>query len=197
MAKKKQKITKKTAKAANSNIFSKTWIWGALIALLGFGLYANTLGHDFALDDFSAIKENRIVKKGLKEMTTLWTTHYRYGYWNSAGELYRPLPLTMFAAEWQMSPDNPFIHHFVNIFLYALTGWLLFLTLFKIFRKRWLLALLGTAFFIAHPVHTEIVANIKSRDEILAFLFFVVSLNWIWSYVQKDKIGYLVGATFA
>jgi len=197
MAKKKQKIIKKTTKTTNTSLFSKIGFWGGIIVLLGFGIYANTLGHDFALDDFSAIKDNRIVKKGLKELTTIWTTHYRYGYWNSAGELYRPLPLTMFAAEWQMSPDNPFIHHLVNILLYALTGLLLFFTLLKIVDKRWLVAFLGTALFIAHPVHTEIVANIKSRDEILAFLFFVVSLNGVWSYIEKDKLGYLLGATVA
>ena len=197
MAKKKQKITKKTIKTTKPSLFSKAWFWGAIIALLGFGIYANTLGHDFALDDFSAIKDNRIVKKGLNELTTIWTTHYRYGYWSSAGELYRPLPLTMFAIEWQISPDNPFLHHLVNVLLYALTGLLLFLTLLKIFNKKWLLAFLGTALFIAHPVHTEIVANIKSRDEILAFLFLVISLNWVWSYIEKEKIGYLIGATLA
>jgi len=197
MAKKKRIITKKIAKNTNPSVFSKAWFWAAIIALLGFGLYANTLAHDFALDDFSAIKDNRIVRKGLNEIATLWTTHYRYGYWNSPGELYRPVPLTMFAAEWQISPDNPFLHHLVNALLYALTGLVSFLTLLKIFDKRWLLAFLGTALFIAHPVHTEIVANIKSRDEILAFLFFVTSLNWVWAYIKKEKIGYLIGAVLA
>ena len=38
---------------------------GLVAALLGFCLYANTLGNDFCLDDHSAIKENYLVKGGI------------------------------------------------------------------------------------------------------------------------------------
>jgi tetratricopeptide (TPR) repeat protein len=40
--------------------------------------------------------------------------------------------------------------------------------------------------FIAHPAHTEVVANIKSRDEILAFLFSVLSLKYLFHYVDSN-----------
>ncbi len=193
MAKKKQKakIKKEPNKATQSN--NKNWIWGLAIALLGFLIYANTLGHDFALDDFSAIKDNYVTKQGVSGIPTIWQEHYRFGYWNSVGELYRPLPLTMFAIEWEIVPDTPAIHHFVNVFLYALTGLLLFLLLSKILEsKSQLIAFLATILFIAHPVHTEIVANIKSRDEILAFLFFLITLHLIWSYIYRHKTSYLI-----
>ncbi len=193
MAKKKPKAKIKNVpnKVAQSN--NKTWIWGLAIAVLGFLIYANTLGHDFALDDFSAIKDNYVTQQGVAGIPTIWQEHYRFGYWNSAGELYRPLSLTMFAIEWDITPDNPAIHHFVNVLLYAITGFLLFLVLSKILKQEHqLLAFIATILFIAHPVHTEIVANIKSRDEILAFLFFLITLHLIWTYTHRQKIRYLV-----
>lgn len=197
MAKKKQKakINKERNKVSLSN--DKIWIWGLAIAILGFLIYANTLGHDFALDDFSAIKDNYVTKQGVAGIPTIWQEHYRFGYWNSVGELYRPLPLTMFAIEWGIAPDTPAIHHFVNVLLYALTGLLLFLCLSKILNpKNQLVAFLGTILFIAHPVHTEIVANIKSRDEILAFLFFLIILRLIWLYIHQQKVSYLIAGAF-
>ncbi len=171
------------------------WIPALVIGLLAFLLYANTLGHSYALDDFSAIKDNFVTKQGVQGIPTILNTSYRYGYWNSNGTLYRPISLITFALEWQIAPDSPGLSHFVNILLYALTGVLLFLTLTKVFKKYTvLLPFLATAFFIAHPVHTEVVANIKSRDEILAFLFCLGALYFLWDYLKSDKIKPLIFA---
>jgi Flp pilus assembly protein TadD len=53
-------------------------------------------------------------------------------------------------------------------------------------------AFLATVLFIAHPVHTEVVASIKSRDEILCFLFAVLTLSAIFRYNTIGKIKYLL-----
>lgn len=168
--------------------------WMALvIALYGCLLYVNTLGHDYVLDDFSVIKENFVTKKGIEGITTLWKTHARHGYWNSPGELYRPIPMTMFALEWQLAPDQPWLSHLINILLYGLTGAILFLTLSRILISyNVLIPLLTTLFFMAHPVHAEVVANIKSRDEIVMFLFAVISLSLLWKYLERGDIKMLI-----
>lgn len=154
---------------------------GLLIGVLAMLLYVNTLGHQFCLDDYSAIKDNWVVKGGIKNIQLIFSKEYRYGVWNSPGSLYRPIPLAMFAAEWQLSPDNPFLHHFINVLLYGLTGWLLWYTWRDILSDRHpLLPAFTTLLFIAHPVHTEVVANIKSRDEILAMLFGMLALRSLW-----------------
>lgn len=162
------------------------------LAFFGMLLYLNTLGHDYVLDDFSVIKENFVTKKGIEGIPTLWKTHARYGYWNSPGELYRPIPMTMFAIEWELAPDQPWLSHLINILLYGLSGAVLFLLL-----ARWLkgyhlaIPLLATAFFLALPVHVEVVANIKSRDEILMLLFAMLSLHALWNWVEKSKAKWL------
>ena len=166
---------------------------GLIIAIFGFLLYWNTLSHDYVLDDYSVIKENWVVKKGTEGISTIFETSYRYGYWNKQGSVYRPLSLVMFAIEWQLSPDNPFLGHFINVLLYALSGFLLFYTLARIFSKyNIILPFVISLLFIAHPIHTEVVANIKSRDEILSFFFVLIAINLIWTYLKDNKILYLI-----
>ncbi|MFK8102872.1 MAG: tetratricopeptide repeat protein, partial [Saprospiraceae bacterium] len=112
--------------------------------------------------------------------------------------LYRPVSLVMFAIEWELSPDNPHIHHFGNIFLYGLTGLLLCLTLIKLFNQRNpILAVLSTLFFLAHPVHTEVVANIKSRDEMLLFFFAIAAFYSLWKYLETNRKAWMFGSLLA
>lgn len=171
------------------------WWFGLLAAGLGFLLYMNTFGHQYCLDDFSAIKENWVVKGGLKNIGTIFTTEYRYGAWNSPGTLYRPLALTMFAFEWSLSPDKPFLSHFMNVVFYALSGLVMWLTWRRILAAYPpALAAIAVILFMAHPVHTEVVANIKSRDEIASMLFCTIALYGIWRYLEEDRVNWLIGA---
>jgi tetratricopeptide (TPR) repeat protein len=41
--------------------------------------------------------------------------------------------------------------------------------------------------FLAHPVHTEVVSNIKSGDEILCFMFMILSLLTLYQFTIKRK----------
>lgn len=169
------------------------WLVGLFAAALGFLLYVNTLGHKYCLDDFSSIKENWVVKGGLKNLDLIFSKEYRYGSWNSPGSLYRPIPLTLFAWHWQTWPDNPLPGHLTNVLLYALTGWLLWVTWRRILAAYPpAMTAIAVLVFMAHPVHTEVVANIKSVDEIMALLLCTLSLYSIWRYFEKENIGWLV-----
>jgi len=50
--------------------------------------------------------------------------------------------------------------------------------------------------FTVHPVHTEVVANIKSRDELLCFFFSFLSLILFISYAAKGKLYRLFTGSF-
>jgi tetratricopeptide (TPR) repeat protein len=156
------------------------------IALL---IYLNTLNHSYVLDDFSTIKDNRVTTQGPKAIGDIFSHYYRYGYYTSDDGLYRPLPVAIFAIEWWLAPNNPSLAHFVNIMLYALTGWLLFMTLKKLMKNyNVILPFIVTLLFIAHPIHTEVVANIKSLDELLGFLFSFSAIFFLCDYFEKKSI---------
>ena len=167
-----------------------------LIAASGILLYSNTLNHGFVLDDNSAIENNWLVKKGTEAIPELFRTSYRHGFWVGVDELYRPLPLSVFAAVWEYFPGDPKPFHLINILLYGITCGLLFITLARLFEAYGLLIpLIASLLFTFHPVHTEVVANIKSMDEILSLLFILISILCFLSWSSLRGLIYLILGT--
>ena len=184
------KLKKKSgSKAATYKDLNLQKVIGFLIFAVGFIIYSNTLHHNYALDDFSTIRENRITTGGLKSIPDIFNHFYRYGYYNLDDGIYRPLSVAIFAMEWSISPNNPELAHWVNVLLYALSGVILFFSLAKILRGYTLvLPSLAVLLFITHPIHTEVVCNIKSLDEILSFLFSCVALLVLYDYIETRSI---------
>lgn len=155
-------------------------------AIIGILLYANTLGHQWCLDDYSVIVDNWVTKKGWEGIPIHLQNDYRYGYWGtSQGDLYRPLSLVMFSVEWAIWGDNPLPGHLINVLLYGLIC-LLFGQVLFLWSKRPTLSMVAAFLFAVHPVHSEVVANIKSRDELLS-LFFLLLAWWAWQRLQHHR----------
>lgn len=192
--KKSVKSSSKASKKTISGFSLKKYLPLAIIVgVLGLVLYANTIQHEWALDDFSVIKENFVTQKGFEGIGTHLTHSYRYGYGAGFGTLYRPLTPVMFAVEWQFFPDNPSVMHFVNVLFYALSGVLLFFVLARVFNNyNLILPFAAAVIFMIHPLHTESVANIKGRDDIMGFFFFLLTVYWLWDYLRKSDIKWLV-----
>ena len=179
----------------------------ALFAL-GFLLYANTLKNDFAQDDAIVIYDNEFTQQGLAGVDEILRYDTFRGFFKVegkeklvAGGRYRPLSLLTFALEVELFGLNPKVGHFVNALLFGLTVVLLYrLVLMWIRPDRsvhaayWIA--LGTAvLFAVHPIHTEVVANIKGRDEILALLLGMSAIYVsFWAYDRKKTWGYVLAA---
>ncbi|HYV95770.1 MAG TPA: tetratricopeptide repeat protein [Chitinophagales bacterium] len=163
-----------------------------ICCVFAFALYANTLMHQFTVDDDLVISKNEFTKEGISAIPKIFATAYRAGSYPPDESLYRPLSVAMFAVEYGVAGDTPFFFHLMNVLLYALTGGILFTTLRMIFvqgtpsergKNIWLPFLI-TLLFIAHPVHTEVVANVKSGDEVLAFLFSMLALYCVMKFLS-------------
>lgn len=166
-----------------------------ICTLFAILLYASTVTHDYAVDDGTVMENNKIVKKGISAIPEIFSTAYRAGFWERNEGVYRPMSVAMFAVEWQLSPDNAWLGHFINILLYGVTALMLFLTLRKLFNKSLLIIPFAiTLLFVSHPLHSEVVANIKSRDEILCFLFALLSFNSLLLYIDIAKTKSLIGS---
>jgi tetratricopeptide (TPR) repeat protein len=158
----------------NSHLIRRRLFW--MLSITAFILFGATIQYGFVLDDLAVIENNRFVHEGFGGIPDLFSTFYWKGFWDANAGLYRPLSMVMFAIEWAISPNNPGIHHFVNVLLFALTIGLLFKLLLKILPNYSVWVSFAIALiFMVHPSHTEVVANIKSRDEILCFLFFLLT----------------------
>src|ERR1700677_919759 len=82
--------------------FSMQWKLALLLGAIGLLVYVNTLKNGFVLDDFTVIKENSIVRKGISAIPEILSTPYRRGFFYPSNDLYRPLSLVMFAVEYQV-----------------------------------------------------------------------------------------------
>lgn len=185
--------------------FRKTKTQALLLFILACAIYVNTLGHDFALDDAIVITENSIVKQGVSGWGELFSHDTFYGFFNDdskanlvAGGRYRPLTLAMFAVEQQIS-SGPFLSHLLNVLWYGVLVVVVFLFIRDLAAKDerlpWWFALGTAALFAAHPLHTEAVANIKGRDEIIALLGAVGGTWLIFRAAEREHfLGAAAGA---
>jgi len=102
---------------------------------------------------------------------------------------------------------KPAISHFINILLYTISGMLIFSVFARLFtylerwhpliKNQWFLSIpfIAAIFWIVHPIHTEVVANIKERDDILAMLGALATLWYSIRYLETNHYKYLI-ATF-
>ncbi len=203
-----KKAVLETVPFYESGFWKKNWWKALIIFLLPFALYYQSTTFGFVLDDQIVVSENKFTKKGFDGIGDLLTTESMTGYFGEQKDLvegnrYRPLSLITYAIEYGIVGDlKPGLSHFINILLYGLTGLLLFRVLTMMLRKRvavtWWLAIpfLTSLLYIAHPIHSEAVANIKGRDEILALLLSLATLYGVLRYMDKKSIAWLISSCF-
>src|ERR1700747_3576458 len=135
-------------------------------------VFSNSISNNYNMDDNLVTQHHPFTSnKGISTIINIFSSpYYKDDMGNSYG--YRPIVLLSFFLEHFFLGESPIISHLFNLLFYALTVVLLFKLLVTLFGEKALfLAFLSTLFFAVHPIHTEVVASIKNRDEILAFLF--------------------------
>lgn len=201
--------TKKTTKKSVKKKPLLDWPWlkdfkklSLTLFVLSVLVYANTFQHDFAQDDAIVITDNMFTKEGVSGIADLFRYDTFYGFFKTenkdklvAGGRYRPLTLAMFAVEYQIFGENPAAMHILNALWYGGLVVVLYACLLALFKKRakwdkeltetmvYAIPLLAAFIFAMHPLHTEAVANIKGRDEIITLLG---SLGALWFLLKED-----------
>lgn len=167
----------------------------SILIIWCFVLYGNTIRNDYSLDDVLVTAQNEVVGRGLSAIPEIFTSFY-YQTSGNVGSLafgYRPITKATFALEASLFGANPHIGHFINIVLYVLTAVFLFTALRRMFKKANVLFPMAiTLLFVSHPVHTEVVASLKNREEILSFLGAILALNYFLKYAEFKKTSQLI-----
>jgi len=90
------------------------------------------------------------------------------------------------------------IRHFVNIITFIIGVMLLFLFFRNyIFKSNHDLAFLAAIIFLMHPIHSEAIANVKSRDEIFSLIFISLTFFYSFKYMEDRKTKTLFWAAFS
>lgn len=140
----------------------------ACFLALSAALYGNSLFGTYVYDDFVYVLQNAL--RNPVSFRAIWLEN------PLNVPHYRPLTFSTFALNFLLTGDSPLWFHAVSVVLNGLTSWFVFLLTARLFGSRplaWSTALL----FAVLPIHTEAVAYIKARDEILVAFFGL--LAWI------------------
>jgi tetratricopeptide (TPR) repeat protein len=158
-----------------------------LIVLSAFLVFSGTLGHELVWDDQPIIRYARMAVED-EGITALALVPFSTGL-EGSGELsgyYRPVSLI---SMWINSPTGeplPFAYHLGNILLHVINSLLVF-QLLKLLFPPGSGPLLGSLLFAVHPVHSESVAFVSGRTDLLAALFILLVVIWWYrSYGSND-----------
>lgn len=178
-----------------------------VLTAVSFLLYFQSCFYSYAYDDILVFSENRFVLKGFQGIPDIFNKESFAGFYEEkqnllVGARYRPLSLVSFAIEHAFFGKLPQLSHIINVFLYALCAFWVYRIVKKFqlvednIQNNWL-ALISAILFLLHPVHSEVVANIKGRDELFAFLFLFIALDFCLMAIDKHKPGYRwIGSCF-
>lgn len=155
------------------------------LALLGLAalcllVYANTLPNDLVFDDAELIRNHPGIRNPL-DLGAVFGSRY-WGPIIRNDVLYRPVTSWTLAANFGVnraigvSGDSPFGYHLVNLALHAAVTMLLlgfFIRAGLSPPAGWI----GAALFAVLPIHTEAVAAVLGRADLLALLFGLLFLR--------------------
>lgn len=148
-----------------------------------------TLTYEYTLDDPFFTKDNPNVSQGVSAIKEFFTHAAYYGVFKHHDASYRPLMLTSFALEKDLFGFNPMTGHLINLLLFAVEVVVLFSLLRRMFRSvSPYIPFFMTLLFALHPMHTEVIASVKSRDEIMGLLFSALALLQTLRYADNGKM---------
>jgi len=156
----------------------------ALVFCLGILAFLPTLRNGFVWDDQYVVKDNALIRD-VRNIPRFFTE--RFG-WDPSSPFpqfvfYRPLVSLSLLLDYLGGQGAPWLFHLTNVLLHALTALAVYYLGLVLLRTRTGAGVLGVVFAL-HPVHTEVVAFVANRCDLLAGLFSVVS---VYSYLRASR----------
>lgn len=151
---------------------SGSWLYGLLVSLCAFLVYANSLVNGFTLDDHVVIVNNPALHGSALALFKMVDAA------NDSQLLpfYRPLGNLTFLLDGQLHGFNPFIIRLFNVLLHSANAFLVYLLARTIFKNYIYAPLLAGLLFATHPLHTEGVNfNAGGRITMMACFFSILA----------------------
>jgi len=156
-----------------------------LLGLSAILVYGNSLHSPFIWDDPYLITDNHFIKSS-KYLGEIFKRHL---YYSTAGmsNFYRPLQTLFLMLDYSFWKNNPFGYHLTSLLFHIANGFLIFLIIDLIFKRRFV-AFLVTLLFLGHPVNSTVVDYISSRADSQATLFLLLSFWLFFKYAIPPPI---------
>ncbi len=152
------------------------------LALSCLTVYYNALSNDFVWDDRPLILTDRMIRD-LHNVPQAFKRDFfdfteeediKYGY-------FRPIVTISYMLDYTIWQENPFGFHLTNLILHIACTIFLFFIFIMLGVPR-PVAFLGSLIFGVHPIHTESVAWISGRTDVLCCFFLLPALGCYIAY---------------
>lgn len=161
----------------------------ASVALAAFAGASASLSNGFVWDDMLVVTNPVLVDE-----------HSFVGYFFTKGLYYRPFLRLSLALDWSLWRLSPVGYHLNNLIIHAANSVLVFVVAGRLMAKGqdgMLPAFLAALLFALHPVHSESIAWISGRTDLMATLFFLLGFLGFLVYRWQDDVkGIVICAVF-
>lgn len=181
-----------------------------LVLACAFALFAPSLGNRFALDDrlvAMSVRDDGSANEMVGQLQPL-TTYFTSNYWRGFLDqdiLFRPVTVLSYALVYvaigqhlggEAGEARP--QHALNVLLHLLAVWLVY-RLARGVRMPRASALVAAVIFAVHAIHSEVVAGVVGRAELLGFAFgALAALAFLPAKTTRGwRAGRLVGSALA
>jgi protein O-mannosyl-transferase len=146
-----------------------------VIFIFVFIAYFPSLNGKFIWDDHLLLTENQLVQSpdGLYD---IWCSTESPDFW--------PATNTTFWIEWRLWGANSAGYHVTNLIVHVVESFLIWIVLRKLSIPG---AFLAAVIFAVHPVNVESVAWIAQRKNLMAMLFFLLSILWYLKFLEHNR----------
>lgn len=175
-----------SSRTGNGNIFYSEKAHCLFLFFSTLLLYSQTSSFGFNLDD-------EIIQLIISRIDSNWDGIKTIFIQEFGKYDYRPITVFVFWLESKIfGAISPGISHVINSVLYAFLSvqiyrYIIFLRFVNDKKMNVIFAFFAVLFFVVHPNHVSVVANIKSRDNILSMLFGILSNIQMLKYLADRK----------
>ncbi len=172
----------------------------ALVCIITLGCiaYFNTLDGDWVWDDVSSVLLHQHVQEPAEFFQLFKEDQHAFG--RGQGNFYRPLVAASFMWDFWLSHDpvqdtrpgqsypevSPFLFHCTNIIWHVAAAVLLCCLLVRFGAPRFV-SLVVPLIFVVHPLHTEAVAYISGRADMMSAVFIFAALFFAFQEGTSQK----------
>lgn len=160
------------------------WAAIALLPLITFIFYANSLHNEFVWDDKLLVEGNPAIA-GFSHVKAAFTQDLFKGTDKVTG-YYRPVQTVTYMADRRFWGMDSFGYHLTNTLIQSLNAVLVFILLFLVFGDvpR---SFLAAAVFAVHPAFVPVTAYISGRADLLGFFFGMTMTVIAVRYLKTGK----------
>ena len=169
----------------HDNIFNKKTLFFLLLILIFSGIiYKSSINAEFlSYDDNDNVVNNVSIQQlSVKNIATIFSSVHLY--------MYTPVTNLSYAIDYKINGFDAFYFKLTNLLLHLTNVLLIYILSFQLFKKNYLAVFIAVLFSL-HPMNTSTISWISTRSNLLATMFFLLSIILYNLYYNNNKKKFL------